>query len=489
MLLSSLRQQILDRAIRGQLVPQLPEEGTAEELYQQIQAEKKALITNGTIKKEKPLEPIQEEDIPFEIPATWKWVRLGDCTNFGQTKQKARAIDISDDTWIADLEDIEKSSGRLLRRIISKERKIAGDKTIFKKGDILFSKLRPYLQKILIADESGVCTSELVPFTSYGAIEQKYLVYVLKSPSVDSAINISTYGMKMPRVGRDTMLNLLIPLPPQEEQTRIVRKIEALFSALDTVESSKKRISAIQTELTKRILNQAIQGKLVPQLPEEGTAEELYQQIQAEKKRLIAAGTIKKEKPLPPIEEKDLPFDIPETWKWVRLDDLVRKNIKRGKAPVYTEKSGVAGFSQKCNSKRDGINLSLARYLDEAKLTLYNTHDFLVPNDIVINSTGEGTLGRVGIFQETDNPNNIKIVPDGHVTIIRSATPVLPLYLYHYLKSRQSILEDACGGSTHQTELRPQFLRELLIPLPPLKEQKRIVAKIEELLTLCKSMQ
>lgn len=233
---TELTKRILDQAIQGKLVPQLPEEGTAEELYQQIQAEKQRLIAAGTIKKEKPLPPIEEKDLPFDIPETWKWVRLGDCTNFGQTKQKTRATDISDDTWIADLEDIEKSSGRLLRRITSKERKIAGDKTIFKKGDILFSKLRPYLQKILIANESGVCTSELVPFSSYGDIDPQYLLYVLKSPTVDGTINTSTYGMKMPRVGRDTMLSLLIPLPPLAEQQRIVAKIEEMLTHCKTLQ-------------------------------------------------------------------------------------------------------------------------------------------------------------------------------------------------------------------------------------------------------------
>lgn len=276
-----------------------------------------------------------------------------------------------------------------------------------------------------------------------------------------------------------------------------IESIVATISGQTATQSSKSSrichlldfFTHFPERLRKSLLQEAIQGKLVSQRPEEGTAKELYQQIQAEKQRLIAAGTIKKEKPLPSIEEKALPFDIPETWKWVRLDDLVCKNIKRGKSPVYTEESSIAVFSQKCNSKNNGIMLSLARHLDESKLSTYSKTDFLSPDDIVINSTGKGTLGRVGIFTSSDNPLGLRIVPDSHVTIIRSTTRVHPPYLYYCLKSQQSVLEKAGEGSTKQTELRPQFLRELLIPLPPFAEQQRIVAKIEELLTLCKSMQ
>lgn len=494
MLLSSIRQHILDRAIRGQLVPQLPEEGTAEELYQQIQAEKKALIANGSIKKEKPLEPIQEEEIKFDVPTSWKWVRLGDLFTFinGDRGANYPAKSQLQNTGIPFISAIN-----ILNQTVSQKGLLCVSDEQFSRlrsgklqsGDLVVC-IRGSLGKFCFYPfQQGAIASSLVILRKFHNVYNEFIGAYLSSTIFVSQLQSYKNGTAQPNLPASALANFIIPLPPLNEQKRISEKVRELCKHFDTIKTSKIRISAIRTEMTKRILNKAIQGKLVPQRPEEGTAEELYQQILAEKQRLIAAGTIKKEKPLPPIEEKDLPFDIPETWKWVRLDNLVRKNIKRGKAPVYTEKSGVAVFSQKCNSKRDGINLSLARYLDEAKLTLYSAHDFLVPNDIVINSTGEGTLGRVGIFQETDNPNNIKIVPDGHVTIIRSATPVLPLYLYHYLKSRQSILEDACGGSTHQTELRPQFLRELLIPLPPLKEQKRIVAKIKEMLTLCKSLQ
>lgn len=237
-------------------------------------------------------------------------------------------------------------------------------------------------------------------------------------------------------------------------------------------------------ELKNSILQRAIQGKLVEQRPEEGTAEELYQQIQDEKQALIKAGKIKKEKSLPEIAEDEKPFDIPESWKWVLLDELVCKPIKRGKSPTYTAKSGTLVFAQKCNTKKGYIDISLALYLDESKLSKYPEEEFMRDKDIVINSTGGGTMGRVGFYQNVDNPNNIPIVPDSHVTTVRVADGVCAEYVLYVIKSYQPYMEKQGSGSTNQTELNAAIIRALQIPLPPLAEQRRIVAKIEELLPL-----
>ena len=235
-------------------------------------------------------------------------------------------------------------------------------------------------------------------------------------------------------------------------------------------------------ELKNSILQQAIQGKLVEQRPEEGTAEELFQQIQKEKQRLIAEGKIKKEKPLPEITEDEKPFDIPESWKWVRLGEIVVKTIKRGKSPTYIAKSNVLVFAQKCNTKAGYIDLSLAQYLDEKKLANYPQEEFMINNDIVLNSTGNGTLGRVGIYRNSDNPNNYPLVPDSHVTVIRVNKSIDISFVFYTLKYYQPILEKLGSGSTNQTELSAGTVKVLLFPLPPFAEQKRIVAKIEELL-------
>ncbi len=237
-------------------------------------------------------------------------------------------------------------------------------------------------------------------------------------------------------------------------------------------------------ELKNSILQLAIQGKLVEQRPEEGTAEELYQQIQAEKQKLIKEGKVKKEKPLSEISEDEKLFDIPESWKWTHLDDLVIKEIKRGKSPVYIAKSNTLVFAQKCNTKAGYIDMSLALCLDESKLSKYPDAEFMQDKDIVINSTGNGTLGRVGFFRDTDNPDRKPIVPDSHVTIIRVNKALSIKFIYYGLKYYQPFMEKLGSGSTNQTELSASVVKMLVFPLPPLAEQKRIVAKIEELLPL-----
>ena len=227
-----MKKSVLQYAIQGKLVPQDPSEGTGEELYQQIQEEKQRLIKEGKLKKGKPLAEITEDEIPFDIPESWKWVRLGDCSSYAQSKEKISPSEITKDMWSIDLEDIQKETGIILVKTFASERKISGDKVKFHKGQILYSKLRPYLKKILVAPDDGICTPELIPFNTY-VIDAEYISYVLKSPHVDYVINAVTYGVKMPRVGTDTMVNLLIPLPPLAEQHRIVAKLEEILPLCD----------------------------------------------------------------------------------------------------------------------------------------------------------------------------------------------------------------------------------------------------------------
>lgn len=306
-----------------------------------------------------------------------------------------------------------------------------------------------------------------------------------------NAISLAPYvtGTAQPKMNQENMNAIWIALPPLEEQHRIVAKIEELLPYVDRYAVAYAKLEQVNAKfpesMKKSILQYAIQGKLVEQRAEEGTGEELYQQIQAEKQRLIQEKKIKKEKPLAEISEDEIPFDIPESWKWTRLNDLVIKNIKRGKSPTYVNQSTVQVFAQKCNVKTGGINMGLAKYLDERKLGKYPDTEFMQNGDIVINSTGGGTMGRVGLFEDTDRENNMRIVPDSHVTTIRSNAFVYYKYLFYVLKNYQGYLETQGEGSTNQTELKPAVIMNLLIPLPPLAEQKRIVAKIEELLPLC----
>ena len=256
-------------------------------------------------------------------------------------------------------------------------------------------------------------------------------------------------------------------------------------------------------QLKNSILQMAVQGKLVPQDPNDEPASVLLERIKAEKEALIKSGKIKKSKKSSEIfrgasrtlpyafceqigkEIRDIsdeiPFEIPESWEWVRLSDIAIKEIKRGKSPVYAVKGSVLVFSQKCNAKSGDINISLARYLSDNILEKYQQEEYIQNNDIIINSTGTGTLGRIGFYINTYNKNNIPLVPDSHVTIVR-VNNNLSKFIYYILKWYQPTLEKSGEGSTKQKELKVDRVKALFIPFPPLAEQKRIVAKIEELL-------
>ena len=176
----------------------------------------------------------------------------------------------------------------------------------------------------------------------------------------------------------------------------------------------------------------------------------------------------------------EVPFEIPESWEWARLKDLTIKEIKRGKSPKYADDGSVYVFAQKCNVKLGGIDVSLAKFLDMRIFDKYPVEEYMADGDIIINSTGNGTLGRIGIFRDSDRINDFVIVPDSHVTIIRIGNQMIKDYLFFALKYHQPYLEKLGEGSTNQTELRPSTVTELLIPVPPIGEQKRIVAKLLE---------
>lgn len=176
--------------------------------------------------------------------------------------------------------------------------------------------------------------------------------------------------------------------------------------------------------------------------------------------------------------DEEIPFEIPASWAWIRLEDCCRKEIRRGKAAKYVDKSGTLVFAQKCNTKFNGIHVELALFLDERTLGKYPEDEFMQDGDVVINSTGTGTLGRVGFYSAEDNPHSLPIVPDSHVTVVRAAYAIQPFYLYAYIKAQQGELENMGEGSTNQKELKPNAIKSLFVPLPPIEEQKRIISMI-----------
>ena len=231
------KSRVLDLAVRGKLTEQRPEEGSAEDLLERIREEKQRLIAGGKLKKEKPLPEITEDEIPFNIPVGWKWVRLGEICDYGKC-ENANPSQLQSDSWILDLEDIEKGTARILRFYTFSQRNSQSTKHIFKKGDVLYSKLRPYLNKVVIAPQDGFCTSEILPLDFQGAYYNSFAQKLLMSPYFLSTVNMLTYGVKMPRLGKDDAVQILLPLPPFAEQKRIVEKIEQIFDILDTIEKA-----------------------------------------------------------------------------------------------------------------------------------------------------------------------------------------------------------------------------------------------------------
>ena len=484
-----LKNSILQLAIQGKLVEQRPEEGTAGELFARIQEEKQRLIAEKKIKKEKPLPEITEEEKPFDIPENWMWVRFGEISTYNHRKEKVPASDITEGMWSLDLEDIEKETGKIINVCKASERKISGDKVRFYKGQVLYSKLRPYLKKILVAPNDGICSSEMVPFNLYGNIDSQYAVYFLKSPHVDFIINSVTYGVKMPRVGTGTMIELPFPLPPLAEQKRIVAKIEELLPYIDRYEQAWSKLeqfnSQFPEDMKKSLLQYAIQGKLVEQRTEEGTAEELFAQIQEEKQRLVAEKKIKKEKPLPEIAEDEKPFDIPESWKWVRFSDLMNA-MSTGPFGSMLHKSDYISdgipLVNPANIVRGKIIPSEKMMVstDTAKrLESYTLHTGM----IVIGRRGE--MGRCAIVGENEDgwicgTGSFFLTPSPYLFV----DYIQIFFSTHYAKV---YLGGESVGTT-MSNLNHKILSKMPIPLPPLAEQKRIVEKLEQLLPLCERL-
>ena len=415
------------------------------------------------------------DEIPFEIPESWEWVRLGIISTYNQAKQKINAKDADVSIWGLDLEDIEKG-GRLLVKKTVGERKAVGDKTVFTKGDILYSKLRPYLLKILAAPDSGICTPEIVPFTVYGGISAEYIVNFLKSPYVDGLVNGETYGIKMPRAGTDTMISLLVPLPPLSEQHRIVAKIEELLPYIERYGKAEEHLTTLNTTfpeaLKKSILQEAVQGKLVPQNPDDEPASVLLERIRAEKQALIKAGKIKKDKhesvivtrdkiPYEIIDGKErciadeVPFEIPDSWCWCRLGSIIQ--IESGKG--LTSKQMIEG--------------SIPVYGGNG-ITGYHNASLVHKETVVIGRVGY-YCGSVHITEKeawvTDNAF-ITTYPEN--SIYREYL----VYTLRYMNLGQN------NNATAQPVVSGKKIYPMLFPLPPLAEQHRIVAKIEEIMPM-----
>ena len=433
-----------------------------------------------------------DEEVPFEIPQGWEWCRLGEISTYAQTKRKINASNADTQLWGLDLEDIEKG-GRLLNIKTVGERKAIGDKTIFNRGDILYSKLRPYLLKILVAPEGGICTPEIIPFTCYGNICKDYIVSFLKSPYVDDYINSATFGVKMPRVSTETMTSLLVPLPPLSEQFRIDTKAKELMPYIDEYGKAQDKLNKLNEELSytirKSILQEAIQGKLVPQIAEEGTAQELLEQIKKEKQKLVKEGKLKKStlatsvifrgddnKYYEQIGKKclditeQIPFEIPNSWTWARM----------GQVGDW----GAGSTPQRGNQDYYGGNILWLKTGELNNDIVYDTEEKITQRAFQDCSLRMNKIGDVLIAMYGATIGKLAIVGK-ELTTNQACCGCTPYVVYNWflfyflMASRDSFIKKGEGGA--QPNISRVKLVEHLIPLPPLNEQKRIVKRIETL--------
>lgn len=263
-LTAQLKQSILQEAIQGELTAdwreQNPNAEPATELLKRIKAEKDQLIKAKKIKKEKALPPITDEEIPFELPVGWVWCRLGEITTYGSS-EKIDSQEIKPDTWVLDLEDIEKESSRILQFRTFSERPSLSTKSVFKKGWVLYSKLRPYLDKVVVVPKDGVCTTEILPLPVYSNLTANYFLYTLKGKHFLSYVNSKVGGMKMPRLGTDDGKMALIPIAPVEEQKAIVEKVETLMQKCQALEQEIQTSEANAQMLMQAVLKEAFEGK------------------------------------------------------------------------------------------------------------------------------------------------------------------------------------------------------------------------------------
>ena len=482
-----LKNSILQLAIQGKLVPQRVEEGNAENLYQQIQAEKQKLIKEGKIKKEKPLPPITDDEKPFEIPASWKWVRFGEIIKYYMGKTPPRAEEEwwgNDVPWVSIADMPENGHIVLTKEKVTKSAllKKFGNK-ISKAGTLLMS-FKLTIGRVSILDIDAVHNEAIISIFPYIDKDEILKIYLFNILPYITNYGETKNAIKGKTLNSNSINNLILPLPPLAEQKRIVGKLEKILPYVERYETAYNKLQQLNKrfpgDLQKSVLQLAIQGRLVPQRPEEGNAEDLYQQIQAEKQKLVKEGKIKKEKPLPPITDDEKPFEIPKSWKWVRLMEIV-SNLGDGihGTPQFDD-NGSYFFV-------NGNNLSNGKIIikaDTKKISVIEYEKYKKPlNYDTILISINGTIGNYAFY------NGEPIILGKSACYISTIDKICKYYLLYIFKT--NFFYDYAVKAATQTTIKNvslKAMRMLPIPLPLLAEQKRIVTKLEEILPLCNKL-
>ena len=457
-----LKASILQYAIQGKLVEQRPEEGSGEELYQQIQTEKQRLIQEKKIKKEKPLAEISEDEIPFDIPESWKWVKVGNVGSWSSGATPSRTNPAYYGGTIPWLKTGDLNDG-FIKEIPEFITDLALEKTSVRLnpvGSVLMAMYGATIGKLGILDISATTNQACCACIPYEGMHNKYLFYYLMSMR-RSYIGMAEGGAQ-PNISKEKIVNSLIPLPPLAEQKRIVAKIEELIPLVDRYAAAYEKLEQFNAkfpeDMKKSILQYAIQGKLVEQRAEEGTGEELYQQIKEEIRTLEKQKKFKV-KDNSDISKDEIPFDIPESWKWVRLGQILNiesgkgltaKQMKPGEIPVFGG-NGITGYH----------------------------NESLIEKETVV-------IGRVGFYCGSVHitPTKAWVTDNAFITTYPEEC-INREYLVYVLRHMDLGQK---SNATAQPVVSGKKIYPMIFPLPPLAEQKRIVAKIEEILPLCERL-
>ena len=452
-----LRQKILDLAIHGKLVPQDPNDEPASVLLERIRAEKERLIKEEKIKRSRKSAKTSDtphyESVPFEIPKGWVWCTLEEISNYGDCNNIS-VTDIADDEWVLELEDLEKDTASIIQILSKAERNIKGVRHKFNKGDVLYSKLRTYLNKVLVAPQAGYCTTEIIPFNSYCNISTYYLCHVLRTTYFLDYTQQCGYGVKMPRLSTNDAHKGMIPLPPLCEQQRIVEEIEHWFSLIDTIEQGKEELQTTIKQAKSKILDLAIHGKLVPQDPNDEPASELLKRINP--KAQITC-------------DNEHYAQLPKGWSIYELMDVAK--IVTGSTPSKSNLSYYGGNFPLYKPS----DLDAGRHTNTASEYLTtkgrDVSRIIPPNSIAICCIG--SIGKVGYIEQEGTTNQ-------QINTAIPSLAIFPDYLYHLCTStyfQNSLMEKSSAVTI--SIVNKSKMEHIKIPLPPKEEQKRIVVAID----------
>ena len=475
-----LKASILQYAVEGKLVKQNPNDEPASELIKKIENEKAELVKEGKIKKSKKLPAITDDEKPFDIPDSWEWVRLGKIgiVTSGGTPRKVEKSYWED----ADIPWITPAVMSKAQNSIIFDNDNVGK--INQKGLSNSSAQLISANSIVVSSRAPIGYINIVPFayttnqgcksiSTYSEVDNRYVYYAIKFSVPDMYKRAS--GTTFKEISGTRFGETVIPLPPLEEQKRIVAKIEKLMPLVDEYAESYNRLQKIDNEfedkLKQSVLQYAMEGKLVKQNSSDEPASELIKKIENEKAELVKEGKIKKSKKLPAITDDEKPFDIPDSWEWVRLDTVLDVRDGTHDTPKYV-KNGIPLITSK-NISNGHLDFSNIKYISEKDFTEINKRSNVEKGDIIF-----AMIGSIGnpVIVDTDRKFGIK-----NVALLKNINHSLDMnFVLHYLYLLENLwIKNASGAVQKFISLKK--IRSSLIPFPPLEEQRRIVEKVEEL--------